>query len=320
MTPRARRDKGAERVTVALLFPGQGSQKVGMGAALAREFPDAAETFLEADDLLGFSLSRLMWEGPESELALTRNAQPAILVHSVAALRAGGERLVGARMAAGHSLGEFSAHVAAGTLRFADALSAVRLRGTLMFEAGERRPGTMAAVLGMEDEAAELLCREVSDPPMSVVVTANYNAPGQIVISGDVEAVGRAAAEAPSRGAKRVVPLSVSGAFHSPLMGPAEEGLRAHLASINFGRLSFPVYSNVAAEPVSEGETARELLVRQLTAPVRWSRSVERMVAAGATQFIEVGPGQVLARLNKRIAKGIPTVSFGEPDDLAALG
>jgi [acyl-carrier-protein] S-malonyltransferase len=306
-------------VSLALLFPGQGSQWVGMGAALAREHASAAEAFAEADDLLGFALSRLMWEGPESELVLTQNAQPAILVHSVAALRAAGERLVGARMAAGHSLGEFSAHVAAGTLRFQDALSAVRLRGMLMFEAGTRRPGGMAAILGMEDEAAEAVCREVSRPPGSVVVPANFNSPGQIVISGDVDAVDRAAAAAREKGAKKVVPLTVSGAFHSPLMRPAEEGLRAHLASLNFGHLSFPVYSNVTAAPVADGEVARDLLVRQLTSPVRWSQSIAAMVGDGATRFIEVGPGDVLAKLNKRNARGIPTAPCGEPDALAAL-
>jgi [acyl-carrier-protein] S-malonyltransferase len=262
----------------------------------------------------------MMWEGPESELLLTRNAQPAILVHSVAALRAAGEALVSARMAAGHSLGEFSAHVAAGTVRFADALAAVRLRGALMFEAGLRRPGAMAAVLGMEDASVERLCREASEVPSSVVVPANFNTAGQVVISGDVDAVARAGASAPSMGAKKVIPLSVSGAFHSPLMASAEEGLRTHLRSINFVRPSFPIYANVTAEPVVEGEVARDLLVRQLTSTVCWSRSIAAMVEAGVTRFIEVGPGEVLAGMNKRNAKGIPTSSFGEPRDVGALG
>jgi [acyl-carrier-protein] S-malonyltransferase len=290
-----------------------------MGEALARSSPAAAETFREADDLLGFGLSRLMWEGPESELVLTRNAQPAILVHSVAVFRAARDRMPGVGMAAGHSLGEFSAHVAAGTLSFADALLAVRKRGSLMFEAGQRRPGTMAAVLGMEDEAAEQLCADESNPPHSVVVPANFNSAGQIVISGDVDAVARAGASAPERGAKKVVPLSVSGAFHSPLMKPAEDGLRLHLGTIAFEHPTFPVFSNVTTEPVTVGELARDLLIRQLTAPVQWARSVQSMLNAGASRFIEVGPGQVLAGLNKRNAKGIPTISVGEPEDLAAL-
>jgi len=303
----------------ALLFPGQGSQKVGMGAALAREFPEAADVFREADDILPFPLSRLMWEGPETKLVLTRNAQPALFVHSLAVLRVARARIGPVDMAAGHSLGEFSAHVAAGTLSFRDALEAVRLRGELMHQAGRIRPGAMAAVLGMEDEAVESMCSDVSAGNGGVVVPANFNSAGQVVISGDTEAVATAAIVAPDRGARKVVPLAVSGAFHSPLMAPAESGLEAHLANVPFADPEFPVYSNVSGGPVTTGDAARELLVRQLTSPVRWSAEISNMVQAGVTRFIELGPGSVLAGLNRRNARGIDTISLGEPDDLAAL-
>jgi [acyl-carrier-protein] S-malonyltransferase len=306
-------------MSLALLFPGQGSQKVGMGRALADAFPTARATFQEADDLLGESLTRVMWEGPEEELVLTRNAQPAILVHSVAVLRVAQDLLGHATMAAGHSLGEFSAHVAAGTLSYGDALRAVRRRGELMFEAGEARPGTMAALLGMDDEAAESLCAQASRGDHSVVVPANFNSSGQVVISGDEDAVARAMEAAPEAGAKKVVPLKVSGAFHSPLMAPAEEGLRAVLEAADVEGPRFPVFSNVTAGPVEEGGEAVELLVRQLTSPVRWAASVGAMVEAGAQRFVELGPGSVLAGLNRRNARGIPTLSAGEPQDLDGL-
>lgn len=290
-----------------------------MGRELAEAFPRARETFREADDLLGVELSRIMWEGPEDDLVLTRNAQPAILVHSVAVLRVVGDRLPPAAMAAGHSLGEFSAHVAAGTFSFGDALRAVRRRGELMFEAGEARPGTMAALLGMDDEAVERLCRERSRGEGSIVVPANFNSPGQVVISGDEDAVARVLEAAPGAGAKKAVPLNVSGAFHSPLMAPAQEGLAEALAACNLSDPGFPVYSNVTAGPVKSADLARELLVAQLTSPVRWSASVTAMVEAGASRFLELGPGAVLAGLNRRNARGVPTASVGAPGDLERL-
>jgi [acyl-carrier-protein] S-malonyltransferase len=286
-----------------------------MGRELAQALPEARRVFEEADDALGASLSRLMWEGPEEELTLTRNAQPAILVHSVAAHTVLRGRLGEAALAAGHSLGEFSAHVAARTLSFADALRAVRLRGELMFEAGIRRPGTMAAVLGLADDAVRAACASVTE---GICVPANFNSEGQVVISGDEPGVAEGMARARAAGAKRALPLNVSGAFHSPLMEPAQHGLRAHLEEIRFSDPAFPVVSNVTAEPVRTGREARELLVRQLTAPVLWSASVATMLREGADRFLELGPGSVLCGLNKRNAKGAPCASAGSPADIEA--
>jgi [acyl-carrier-protein] S-malonyltransferase len=304
---------------LAILFPGQGSQYVGMGTPLAEAFPVARRTFEEADDALGFNLSRLLREGPESELVLTRNAQPAILVHSVAVLRVVEEALGPVSLAAGHSLGEFSAWVAAGTLSFDDALRAVRRRGEAMYEAGTLRPGTMAALLGLSDEGAEALCLAATEAGEGVVVPANYNSEGQIVISGDVAAVERAVSMAPEAGAKRAIPLSVSGAFHSPLMAPAESALQRFLEAIEFGQPKHPVISNVTAEGVTDPILARDLLIRQLTSPVRWSASVAAMVEAGVDRFLELGPGSVLAGLNRRNARGLPTLSLDTPEQLDAL-
>lgn len=305
-------------MSLALLFPGQGSQHVGMGRELARSYPAAASTFEEADDVLGFPLSRVAWEGPGEELTETRNAQPAILTHSVAVLRALAERLPAPSMAAGHSLGEFSAHVAAGTLGFADALEAVRLRGELMFRAGVERPGRMAAVLGLDDEAVETACREASSEG-AVCVPANFNSPGQVVVSGDEEGVERGMEAARRAGARRVVELNVSGAFHSPLMEPAETGLRENLEAIDLSDPRYPVYSNVTAGPVRTADEARELLVRQLTSPVRWAEAVRRMVEDGTERFAELGPGNVLCGLGRRNVRGVGCASLGEPDDLASL-
>jgi len=301
-------------VSLALIFPGQGSQYVGMAATLARTSPAAAEVLEAADDILGFALSGLMENGPEEELTATKNAQPALLTHSVAVLRTVSDRLEPVSHAAGHSLGEFSAHVAAGTLTFEDALRAVRRRGELMFEAGQARPGTMAAILGLEDEAIEEVCSRVT---AGVCVPANFNSAGQVVISGDAEGVGEGMALATDAGAKRAIELKVSGAFHSPLMEPAADGLREYLAALDFRDPTFPVVSNTTTEPVTDGATARELLVRQLTSPVRWAASVQAMVDRGVDRFLELGAGKVLCTLNRRNAKGLACASLGEPADIS---
>lgn len=289
-----------------------------MGRELAQAFPEAAQAFQEADDILGIHLSRLAWEGPLDELTLTKNAQPALLVHSVAVYRLVREALGPVNMAAGHSLGEFSAHVAAGTLEFRDALGAVRLRGELMFASGEAQPGTMAAVLGLDDQVVGDVCRKVAEAGM-ICVPANFNAQGQVVISGEVDGVRQAMDLAREAGAKRVLPLTVSGAFHSTLMDSATPGLRERLEEIKFSDPRFPVVSNVTAKLVGEGSEARDLLVEQLTAPVRWAASVQTMVEAGAEQFFELGSGSVLCGLNKRNARGFPCRSLGQPSDLDGL-
>jgi [acyl-carrier-protein] S-malonyltransferase len=288
-----------------------------MARLLAESDRVAAQVLAEANDILGFDLAGLMANGPEDELVATKNAQPALLTHSIAVLRAAGNRIGPVAYAAGHSLGEFSAHVAAGTLSFEDALKTVRLRGELMYEAGLARPGTMAAVLGLSDEQLQDVCARVDE---GVCGPANFNSQGQIVISGDLAGIDQGIALATEAGAKRVVRLSVSGAFHSELMAPAASRLGAFLAEVDFRDPGYPVVSNVTAGPVTTGEEARDLLVRQVTAPVRWSESVAAMVAAGVDRFLELGPGSVLCGLNRRNAKGLPCSSIGEPDDFAALG
>lgn len=285
-----------------------------MGRELSLAFAEAKQVFEEADDVLDLHLSRLAWEGPEDQLVLTKNAQPALLVHSVAALRVLSAEVGPVNFAAGHSLGEFSAHVAAGTLSFPDALEAVRVRGELMFASGLERPGTMAAVLGLDDAAVEEVCERLQTDGR-ICVPANFNSKGQVVISGEVDGVQDAMSLLKEAGAKRVVSLPVSGAFHSPLMAPAKEGLREKLDKIKFSDPQYPVVSNVTAEPVKDGSLARELLVEQLTSPVRWRASVEKMVEMGVERFLELGTGQVLCGLNKRNARGIPCSSLGTPSD-----
>jgi [acyl-carrier-protein] S-malonyltransferase len=303
---------------VGLLFPGQGSQAVGMGRDLAVAFPAARRVFEEADETLGYPLSRTMWEGPAEELTATSNAQPAILTHSIAVYRTVGERLGEVAMAAGHSLGEFTAYVAADALSFADGVRTVRRRGELMQQSGTARPGTMAALLGLDDEVVEQLCREASAAG-SECVPANYNAPGQLVISGDVAAIDRALDLARSAGARRAVKLNVSGAFHSPLMRLAEGGLAEQLSSTRVRAPRFPVVSNVTAQTVSDSETAGRLLVEQLTSPVRWTASMRAMLDAGITQFYELGPGNVLTGLLRRVERGAQARAVGTPADVEAM-
>jgi [acyl-carrier-protein] S-malonyltransferase len=295
---------------VAFQFPGQGSQAVGMGASLADAFPEARAVFHEADDLLGFELSRLCWEGPESELRSTENAQPALLVHGVACARvlvSGGMR---PDVAAGHSLGEFTAHVTAGSLTFGDALRLVRVRGQAMARAGDERPGTMAAVIGLQDAEVERLCQEMREDG-ETLVPANYNAPGQIVISGSVAAVRRAAAEAKARGARMAVELQVSGAFHSPLMAPAVGPLADALAAVEVREAGIPVVANVDARPVTEPAAIRARLIDQVTGAVRWTECVMTLRELGANRVVELGPGNVLTGLLKRIDRSIEGQAAG---------
>ncbi|HEY0670791.1 MAG TPA: ACP S-malonyltransferase [Longimicrobiales bacterium] len=302
---------------VALIFPGQGSQFVGMGKDLADAFPVARNIFQEADDVLGVKLSEIMWQGPEEELTRTHNAQPAILTHSIAVHRLLAEHLPEIRCAAGHSLGEFSAYVAAGAMSFADAVRTVRRRGELMLRAGQERTGTMAAILGMEDADLERVCMEASAQG-GEVVPANYNAPGQLVISGDVPSVQNAMALAKQAGAKKAVLLNVSGAFHSPLMQAAEAGLHVQLDTVELKRPMFPVVSNVTAQPVTDVVDARRLLIQQLTSPVRWTACVRTMIAEGATELLELGPGNVLSGLMKRIDKSVKARAVGTADEVNA--
>lgn len=294
-----------------LLFPGQGAQKVGMGKDLANAFPEARDTFLAIDEALGIPLSRTMWEGPPEDLQLTHFTQPAIVAHSAAVLAVAGPRLGRVAGAAGHSLGEYSAYVSAGSLTPVDAARLVRLRGELMNEAGARRPGTMAAVLGLPSAEVERACRDASTGD-EVAVAANLNAPDQTVLSGDPAAVQRAGDGCKAAGAKKVIALKVSGAFHSPLMAPAARGLAAALAATPFAPPAFPVVANASATAVTEPEEARRLLREQLTAPVRWVECVQALASLGpGARFIEIGPGTVLGGLLRRILPEPAYLSLG---------
>jgi [acyl-carrier-protein] S-malonyltransferase len=287
-----------------------------MGKDLAERFPQAKATFDAIDDALDTSLSRLMWQGPEDELTLTHNTQPAILAHSAAVLAVVRHRLSGSAAAAGHSLGEYSAHVAAGTLAEVDAARLVRRRGELMFAAGQERPGAMAAVLGLATAEVEAACDEASGPD-GIAVPANLNAPDQTVISGDPAGVTRAGEGCKARGAKRVIPLKVSGAFHSPLMAPAVDGLLEALSESGFADPEYPVIANASGEAVRTGVDAKRLLADQLTAPVRWVACMQAAaeLAPGAT-FVEVGPGNVLSGLLKRIVPNAKTITLGTADEV----
>ena len=298
--------------TIAFVFPGQGSQYVGMGKDLNEQSSTAQELFREADAILNVPLSRLCFEGPEEELRQTKNTQPAIFLHSTAlAMSYRGPR---GAMAAGHSLGEYSALVYAGALTWEDGLRLVRLRGELMQQAGVDRPGTMAAIIGLDPQTVVDACEKASEA--GVVQAANFNSPGQIVISGSVPGVRRAMELAKERGAKLVKELPVSGAFHSPLMESAQEGLKEVLENTPIRDASIPVYANVTAQPVRDANGIRRLLLQQLTRPVRWEESVVAMAADGASTFVEIGPGKVLQGLVKRI---LPNVSLQGIDKYSDL-
>jgi [acyl-carrier-protein] S-malonyltransferase len=301
----------------AFLFPGQGSQVVGMGKDLAQRHPVARGTFEEADDALGIKVSQLCFEGPEDELRLTENTQPAILTVSVAAWRVLQEKGIKPAFVAGHSLGEYSAHVAAGTMTFADAVRTVRNRGKYMQEAVPVGTGSMAAILGISPEAVAGVCSDAAQG--EVCEAANINSPEQVVISGHVAAVERAVKLADERGAKRAKVLPVSAPFHCSLMKPAQERLAAVLQGLQFATPQFPVVSNVDARPVEDPESARVALVRQVTGSVRWSQSIQWLVAQGAQTFVEVGPGKVLCGLMRQIDRSKKCVNVEDETSLGKM-
>jgi len=298
--------------TIAFIFPGQGAQYVGMARDFFEQDARAREMMETADRIIGAPLSKICFEGPEEELRRTRNTQPAIFLHSMVA--AGLLTHVAPAMVAGHSLGEYSALVVSGALTFEDGLRLVRLRGELMQQAGEQQPGTMAALVGLSPEVTEELCREAS--ATGIVQPANFNSPGQIVISGSVEGVRKAMELARTRGAKMAKELVVSGAFHSPLMESARRGLKQALDRTTIRDARIPVYANVTAGPVTDAATIRDLLYRQLTSPVRWEQTVHNMLLDGATDFVEIGPGKVLQGLVKRTDSSVRTTGVDKFADI----
>lgn len=289
-------------MSTAYLFPGQGSQFVGMGKELYDSNPDAAKYFDDANEILGIDLKQIMFEGPDEQLKQTEFTQPAIFLHSVALFKTLDAK---PDMVAGHSLGEFSALVASGAVSFQDALKIVRRRGELMQQAGTENPGTMAAVIGMEDEAVENVCAQASQETKKEVIAANYNCPGQLVISGYQEAVEKAVELAKENGARMAKLLPVSGAFHSSLMKPAFDGLKEQLEQLKITDPSCPIYSNYTAQPTTNPEEIRSNLLNQLLNAVRWTQTLTNMNEHGANTFVEVGPGKVLQGLVKRTLKDV---------------
>ncbi len=301
---------------IVLLFPGQGSQVPGMGADLAAAYAPARDIFAAADDTLGVGLTQLCFEGPADQLTLTMNAQPALLTHGAAVWAVVrdqiGDRVVAA---AGHSLGEFTAYHAADALAFPEAVALVRRRGELMFAEGNAHPGAMAAILGDMDVSGEELCRLASSG--GVVVPANYNSPGQLVISGNVECVERAMVLAKEHGAKRAIRLNVSGAFHSPLLAGAATAFASAMDHVHLADPRFKVYANVNAQPVTDAALARRLLVEQLTAPVQWAREMEGLAFLHPDAlYVEIGPGSVLKGLMKKIAPSVTVLTCGSAADV----
>ncbi|HLH06857.1 MAG TPA: ACP S-malonyltransferase [Terriglobales bacterium] len=301
--------------TIAFLFPGQGSQAVGMGRDLAALYPVAQETFDEADEALGYKLSQLCFEGPEDQLRLTEITQPAILTASVAAFRVLFSKGIVPTYAAGHSLGEYSAHVAAGTIDFADAVRTVRNRGKYMQEAVPVGEGAMAAILGMKLEIVREACNVAAQG--QVCEAANINSPDQIVISGSKAAVERAAELAKQKGAKRAVILPVSAPFHCALMQPAQDRLAADLKALTFRAMEYKLITNVDAEIIDSPESARDALIRQVTGAVQWEASMRKLIDAGVTTFVEVGPGKVLCGLMRQIDRSKTCLNVENEESLA---
>jgi [acyl-carrier-protein] S-malonyltransferase len=304
---------------IAFVFPGQGSQKVGMGRALAEAFPAARQVFAEADDALGERLSRLIWEGPEAALMLTENTQPAILTASIAVYRVLESEGLASNVGfvAGHSLGEYSANVAAGTFSFADAVRTVRRRGRYMQEAVPVGTGAMSAILGLDAEKVAQACADAAEG--QIVAPANMNGAGQVVIAGAKDAVERAGARAKALGAKRVVPLPVSAPFHCALMKPAEERLAPDLRAMSVRDPRVPVIANVDALPKRDAKSAIDALVRQVSSAVRWEESVRRLASEGVTTYVEAGPGSVLSGLIRKIHHHAHVAAVGAPDDLESV-
>lgn len=302
---------------VAYVFPGQGSQVVGMGKDLFDGFDSVKKLFKQADEAVVFPLSKICFEGPDEELRKTSNAQPALVTVSIACLRAAqevaGKNLPAPAFMAGHSLGEYTALVAANVIDFATAVFLAKERGRLMYEAGVKQPGTMAAVMGMDEAVLAEVCRETG------TVIANYNSPGQLVISGAVANVAKAAELAKAKGAARAIPLQVSGAFHSPLMQPAVDDMAQIMAKVNFKDPSVPIIANVTAQPLTSGSQFKDELLKQLLSGVQWQRSIEYMLKQGVSKFIEIGPGKVLAGLIKRISRDVETTNIGDATSVKNL-
>ena len=303
---------------VAYVFPGQGSQKVGMGADLYHKYSSARDVFEKVDETLGFPLSRLCFEGPEEDLVQTINVQPAVLTVSIACLRAAqeanGNNLSDPAFVAGHSLGEYTALVVAGVISLSDAVRLVRERGRLMNEASIKKPGGMLAIIGLDEKAAREVCL------LTGTEVSNINSPGQVVISGAEESLAEAKRLAETKGARRVIPLKVSGAFHSRLMEPAVDGLKIAISGFTFRKPSVPVVANVTGEVLTDAEAIKQELVDQVLSCVQWQQSVENMIASGVTTFLEIGPGQVLTGLIKRISPAVQVSNISDVETVTQAG
>ena len=307
----------AEVKKVAYVFPGQGAQAVGMGKDLYDSFDSIKTLFRQADEAINFPITKMCFEGPEEELRKTINAQPALVLVSIACLRAAqetaGNKLPAPAFAAGHSLGEYTALAAAGVIDFSTAVYLSRERGRLMFEAGMKQSGAMSAVLGLDEAVLAQICKETN------TVIANINCPGQLVISGASENIAKASEMAKAKGAARVTPLQVSGAFHSPLMQPAVPGMSAVLDKVNFKDPAIPIIANVTAQPLTKAGQFRDELINQLTSSVQWQKSVEYILGQGVKSFIEIGPGKVLAGLIRRISRDAEMVNIGDAASVKSL-